>query len=571
MSVRTSICARHAVAAALALAVFASAAPAQKPGARQAPQQDEQASEVTIVNRSRVQIDVINISPVVDTNWGQDYLGRGVLPPGRQQRFRIEDPQGCAYDIRAVYQDRREEEFRNVDICRNRQITFTGQNARAAGQQARPQQPAAAQGDPDFVLVNNSRLRIASIQASPVTDTQWGEDRLRGEIPVGGRFVVRLNAPGVCQWDVRVVFHDQTAEERRNVDLCQVGDLAFDGSEARPAQGAQAQTPPAQSPPAQSPPQQGQARPQAPQQPQQAQRPQRTDPSVVVQNQGPAEILELYAAPQNATSWGPDRLGRDTLPARRTFNLALPADQGCVWHLRVVFFGGRDEERRSQNLCAMETVSFAGQIPAGVLLSTGTGFYISRDGHILTNRHVVENCNTVAIARPNGQRLTLRRLGEDAVNDLALLQLPGIVSPAAVFRAAGTPMRAGDRVVVVGYPARQVLGDVNVTEGLVSALRGPRGDTTLFQYTAPTQGGNSGGPIFDEHGLVAGVVVSGYEQLPGGRQAQNINFGIQLDIARRFVQSLGVTLQESPPGESRRTSDIAERATPVVLPLDCLS
>jgi S1-C subfamily serine protease len=126
-------------------------------------------------------------------------------------------------------------------------------------------------------------------------------------------------------------------------------------------------------------------------------------------------------------------------------------------------------------------------------------------------------------------------------------------------------------VVVIGYPIRQLLGEVNVTEGTVSAVRGPRGDSSLFQYTAPVQGGNSGGPILDEAGSVAGVVVSRIESLPGGRPAQNINFGIQLDVVRRFAASLGVPLLEATSVEMRRTADIAERSQPAVLPLDCLS
>jgi S1-C subfamily serine protease len=715
---------RHALVAAFSLGVALAAGPAaaQKPtGQPGAPQPGaaDVATEVTIVNRSRTRIDIINISPVTDTNWGRDWLGRGTLAAGRSMRFEIQDAQSCAYDIRVIYQDRRAEELRNIDICERNQIVFTGQNARApneaqqqpppppeqqrqqrpaqrpqpqapaglsppddvaitnrsqvrviainfspssdpnwgenrlgpntlspratvrypidpnqgctydfrvvfqdqqaeeqrnvdicngnqiifTGQNARPvqgqpqsqqpsrppppppvgdepqvdptpggrpqrpaqgpqQPPPQPQGDPDFILVNGSQNPIVAFNASPATDPNWGDDRLRAApIQPGARHIVRLRSPGVCIWDVRVIYQDQRAEERRNVNLCELTELVFTGENAREARQTPQQAPPGAAPAQPG----GQQRPAAPRQAL------RSTPSITVVNNGPAEILELYATPATANNWGPDRLGRNTLPAERRFELQLPAEQGCVWHLRVVYLGGRDEERRQQNLCAMENITFAATIPPGILLSTGTGFYVTREGHILTNRHVVQRCGTVAIARPNGQRVPLRRLGEDAVNDLALLQLDNIVSPAAVFRAPAPPVRAGDRVVVMGYPARQVLGDLNVTEGLVSALRGPRGDASLFQYTAPTQGGNSGGPILDESGLVLGVVVAGFEQLPGGRQAQNINFGIQLDVTRRFLQSLNVNVQESAPSETRRTADIAERSTPFVLPLDCLS
>jgi S1-C subfamily serine protease len=458
--------------------VLASAAEAQKGGGAggRPAQVQEQAAQVTVANRSGTRIDVINVSPVTSDNWGRDFLGDGTLASGRRITFRIQDGQGCNYDLRVIYQDGRQEERRNVDLCAVMEVSFTGQNARMVdrnqgGQQGGQQQQRPGggqgqqQGDPDFILVNASRMRIGVLNVSPVADQNWGADRLGGALSPGGRFTVRLGAPGQCMWDIRVVYEDAREEEKRNVNLCNVNELAFDGSQAR---GQQAQQPPQGQP--------GQ---------QQAQQPQRP--------------------------------------------------------------------------------------PPGTLMSTGTGFYISRQGHVLTNRHVIEGCGTVAIARPNGSRVPLRVVAEDAVNDLAVLQLQGTVSPALTFRTVAQPVRAGDKVVVLGYPVRQLLGELNVTEGAVSAVRGPRGDGTLFQITAPVQGGNSGGPILDENGLVVGVVVARFENLPGGRPAQNINFGIQLDVTRRFVQSLGLSLQEGQPGEARRTSDIAERAQPAVLPLDCLS
>lgn len=93
----------------------------------------------------------------------------------------------------------------------------------------------AQQGDPDFVLINNSRLTIAVLQASPVTDQNWGNDRLGNDVvQPGGRYNVRLNSPGVCQWDVRVIYENRQAEERRNINLCTLAELPFDGSQMGP-------------------------------------------------------------------------------------------------------------------------------------------------------------------------------------------------------------------------------------------------------------------------------------------------------------------------------------------------
>lgn len=423
-------------------------------------------------------------------------------------------------------------------------------------------------GNPDFTLVNRSQARIDILNVSPVAATSWGRDLL-GEtvtVPPGGRHQVRLGRPGECRFDIRVVYQDRREEERRGVDLCAVEEVVMTGERAR----AQGQPAP-QNPPAQG-----------------------GTPRLVVSNASQGIVNEIYARPRGTQEWGADLLGQEVLPAGQRFTRELPSARGCIWSLRIVHRTGRAEERADVDLCAGREVALAppsqpapaqpapaqpapGQAAPGAaparplqLVSTGTGFYVSRRGHVVTNRHVIDGCTAVAIARPNGQRLNLRLLGEDAVNDLAILQLVGTTSPMLQLRGQGAPIRAGDRVVVIGYPARQVLGDLIVTEGSVSALRGPRGDGALFQYSAPIQGGNSGGPIFDESGLVVGVVVSRIEQLPGGRPAQNINFGIHLDPLRRLARNLGVDLEEVAPRDAWRTPDIVERSQPAVLPLDCL-
>jgi S1-C subfamily serine protease len=135
---------------------------------------------------------------------------------------------------------------------------------------------------------------------------------------------------------------------------------------------------------------------------------------------------------------------------------------------------------------------------------------------------------------------------------------------------AGVNVRGGERVVLVGYPARSQLGGVNVTEGIVSGLRGALGDRSRFQYTAPTQPGNSGGPVLDASGLVVGVVVSQIDKISGERTAQNINFGIKLDLVRTFLSANGVSAAEAEAGSPLPTTDILQNSDQSVLPLDCL-
>jgi hypothetical protein len=107
--------------------------------------------------------------------------------------------------------------------------------------------PAQAQtGDPSFNLVNRSNRVIYEAYASPATDSNWGQDRLGNNIiPAGRSFVIRL-PQGECIYDVRVVYERAggPSEERRNINLCNVNELAFDGrGQQQGAPGQQQQRP----------------------------------------------------------------------------------------------------------------------------------------------------------------------------------------------------------------------------------------------------------------------------------------------------------------------------------------
>jgi serine protease Do len=168
----------------------------------------------------------------------------------------------------------------------------------------------------------------------------------------------------------------------------------------------------------------------------------------------------------------------------------------------------------------------------------GTGFVVSKAGHVLTNRHVVSGCFILTVG---GARATL--LAEDAVFDLALLQIEPEVGPAPAAFAAD-PARLNSDVTVAGYPLPDFLGGLNVTRGSVSSLKGIGGDGINMQITAPVQPGNSGGPVINAAGQVVGVVVAKldaaavaevYDDIP-----QNVNFAIRGEIAKLFLSQNGV-------------------------------
>lgn len=206
--------------------------------------------------------------------------------------------------------------------------------------------------------------------------------------------------------------------------------------------------------------------------------------------------------------------------------------------------------------------------------SSGTGFVVSRQGHILTNHHVVEGCASVR-ATVEGIQKEAILIGVDMRNDLAVLKLPGNVPSIAQFRG-GRNIRAGDSVVLVGFPLHGVLAsEANITTGTVSALAGIGNDTRFLQVTAPVQPGNSGGPVFDQTGQIVGVVVSKLDALKvaevTGDIPQNINFAINGAVAKAFLDSHGVGYETAVSGKKLESAEIGATAKQFTFLLECYS
>jgi TPR repeat protein len=166
--------------------------------------------------------------------------------------------------------------------------------------------------------------------------------------------------------------------------------------------------------------------------------------------------------------------------------------------------------------------------PRNEVTSTGTGFFVSETGHIVTNAHVVEGCQTVRASRGG----PLRKVSVDEESDLALYTTSEKTDAIARLRG-GRGARAGESVVVVGFPLSGLLSsDPIVTTGIISALSGLRNDRRTIQITAPVQPGNSGGPLLGENGSVVGVVVSKLNAVKVaaaiGDIPQNVNFAVSL-------------------------------------------
>lgn len=210
-------------------------------------------------------------------------------------------------------------------------------------------------------------------------------------------------------------------------------------------------------------------------------------------------------------------------------------------------------------------------VPKESKSSSGTGFFVSKAGHVITNHHVIEGCRTYRIGAPGSSPVTARLIASDAANDLALLKTD--LTPQAVAAFNSRP-RLGSPVFVFGFPLGGILASGgNFTDGAITATAGMADDTRMLQISAPVQPGNSGGPVKDQSGNVVGVVVSKLNALRVARITndvpQNVNFAIKAYIATNFMESHGVTPVTAAPGRPVDPADIAEEAKKFTVRVTC--
>jgi len=167
--------------------------------------------------------------------------------------------------------------------------------------------------------------------------------------------------------------------------------------------------------------------------------------------------------------------------------------------------------------------------------AAGSGFFISGDGYIVTNNHVVENADKITVHTADNREFKAHVVGRDPATDLAVVKVDVANMPFVSFEDRAKP-RVGDWVVAVGNPFN--LGGT-ATAGIVSALgRKNVSDSSYVDYMqidAPINRGNSGGPTFDLYGRVVGVNTAIFS--PSGGSV-GIGFDIPADVAAQVSKQL---------------------------------
>lgn len=173
----------------------------------------------------------------------------------------------------------------------------------------------------------------------------------------------------------------------------------------------------------------------------------------------------------------------------------------------------------------------------------GSGFIISKKGHVATNYHVVDSCKTILI-----DDLEAVIIDSNKDDDIAILKVSNDYDIVASLSYKSAEL--GEDVLVFGYPLSYIFSDeyISLTKGSVSSLSGFKGNLSEFRFTASAQPGNSGGPIVGKDGKVVGLVsaVLGreaaeyYEFLP-----QNVNFGMKISLLLDMMRVNKVPISSS--------------------------
>jgi S1-C subfamily serine protease len=167
----------------------------------------------------------------------------------------------------------------------------------------------------------------------------------------------------------------------------------------------------------------------------------------------------------------------------------------------------------------------------------GSGFVIDKDGHILTNYHVIENARQVEVTLHNRKKYKATVVGTDQAHDLAVIQIKGATDLVPAVLGDSAHLQVGQKVYAIGNPFG-LAG--TMTRGIVSSIRPvrePNGATIgdAIQTDAAINPGNSGGPLMNWHGEVIGINTMILSQV--GQNA-GIGFAIPINTAKAVLNDL---------------------------------
>ena len=187
--------------------------------------------------------------------------------------------------------------------------------------------------------------------------------------------------------------------------------------------------------------------------------------------------------------------------------------------------------------CIGSVVSITASAQSGK--SSGTGIVLSADGYLITNHHVIENAQVIAVQTSDDRQFQASIIGSDEASDLAVLKVEADDLQPAEF-GDSDKLAVGDRVVAIGDPlGAQLRG--TMTSGIVSAINRDLEvndrTMTLIQTDAALNNGNSGGPLINCYGQVIGINTMKLRSYYS-TTAEGLGFAIPMAVAKPILEEL---------------------------------
>ncbi|MBJ7577901.1 trypsin-like peptidase domain-containing protein [Devosia sp. MC532] len=230
-------------------------------------------------------------------------------------------------------------------------------------------------------------------------------------------------------------------------------------------------------------------------------------------------------------------------------------------------YDAKNEDRRGQSAPQSAGTPPQNAVTRGA--SSGSGFFVAERGVLVTNNHVIDQCETLTVAGYGSARV----ITSDEDLDLAVLQLDKIVEhPVAEIRS--TPGELGESVLALGFPLSTIMDStLTIGTGIVSAQNGLGGEPRWFTTNVGIQPGNSGGPLLDEFGKVIGVAVAKISDEAlleaMGTTAPNVGFAIKSEVLSDYLSIFRVKAPSESPDIALSPRQLTEIGRQFTVQINC--
>jgi S1-C subfamily serine protease len=202
-------------------------------------------------------------------------------------------------------------------------------------------------------------------------------------------------------------------------------------------------------------------------------------------------------------------------------NMPVIINEGAKYHFKIYEKTFPDESKKN--------------VDDNKIKSTGSGFYISSSGYLVTNYHVIEDYNRIMVRNISidpTQKFKAEPVVIDKINDLVILKISDDTFeslPAIPYQMDIRLAQVGESVYALGFPLTQTMGtEVKLTNGIISSKTGFDGNVVTYQVSVPVQPGNSGGPLFDGEGNLIGIIVAVHNETDNVSYAIKANYLVNL-------------------------------------------